>query len=114
MNQTEQISMFEPVGSELAQLAKIHSSSALKFQRQASNLSLCGRVASAAAFALLGDLSEERANVCEMALQFELLAGLAGGDADCDGGTTAGAASLRVAHPVGNTGITSTSEVVSE
>lgn len=71
-----QLVMFEPTGSDLAKLAKTHASTAESLQYQVDNLKLRGFSASASAYARLCELSDDQATVCELALQFEQLAGL--------------------------------------
>lgn len=76
MNAPAQLTMFEPTGSELATLARTHANTAHTLQLQADALALRGFVASARSFGGLADASDAQATVCEMALQFEQLAGL--------------------------------------
>lgn len=77
MSAGEQLAMFEPTGSDLVEMAARHGASAEKFVRLADNCAMLGRMAAAGAYSLLSELSEDSANTCELALQFEQLAGLA-------------------------------------
>jgi len=72
----QQLTMFEPTGSELATLARSHADQAHALQLKADALTLRGFTASSRIFANLCHLSDSQAIVCEMALQFEQLAGL--------------------------------------
>ena len=73
---SEQLSMFDPVGQELAHLAMTHADTAAKLSKQAETLKLCGFSASARQFTTLAELSQSQADTCEIALMFEQLAGL--------------------------------------
>lgn len=69
--------MFEPEGSALSELVAGHSKNAAFERRVASNLITSGYVHAAQSRILYARDLEERAAVCEMALQFEQMAGLA-------------------------------------
>jgi len=77
MSAPGQLSMFEPHGSELADLARGHANTAHQLQLRADALKLRGFAASATVYSRMADESDTQATVCEMALQFEQLAGLA-------------------------------------
>lgn len=68
--------MFEPTGDTLATLARNHAAHADTHRRVAASIDVRGFAASARTHYRLADLSDEQAAVCEMALQFEQLAGL--------------------------------------
>ena len=72
----DQLAMFEPSGPELASLAGSHASVAASCIRKAENLELRGFSASAAAYYCQAFRAFDRSYVCELALQFETLAGL--------------------------------------
>lgn len=72
----QQLSMFEPSGPQLAELVRIHSKNAA-FDRVVSlNLVCAGFISAAQVRATAAAESEQKTFVCEMALQFEQLAGL--------------------------------------
>lgn len=77
MNAAAQLQMFEPEAGKLADLVSVHTRNADFEMRRFDNLNLSGyKSAAAASFRMAGELYEFAA-VCEMALQFEQLAGLA-------------------------------------
>ena len=74
---TNQLSMFEPEGKQLAKLVIVHVA-CYEFERRKSiNLEDAGYISAAVASANNADEAWDRAAVCETALQFEQLAGLA-------------------------------------
>lgn len=75
MNAAAQLSMFEPQGAVLANLAKNHAQQADSLERLAEAYSVRGFIATANSFRKLAQESELQSIVCEMALQFEQLAG---------------------------------------
>jgi hypothetical protein len=68
--------MFEPHGPELADLARGHSNTSHQLQLRADALKLRGFAASAAVYERKAEICDEDATQCEIALQFERLAGL--------------------------------------
>lgn len=72
----DQLTMFEPSGSELAMLAQKHINAFETFKRQADNLSERFFIVAARSFDFKAAESLASAQVCEMALQLETLAGL--------------------------------------
>lgn len=77
MNAPSQLSMFEPTGDTLATLARNHARHAEQLNRVADSYGVSGFIATGAQHRKLAQVSEEQAAICEMALQFEQLAGLA-------------------------------------
>lgn len=73
----DQLSMFEPTGAELPILSARHAKKAEGLLRAALTLQQRGLVGVAAALAALGQAALDDAFVCESALQFERLGGVA-------------------------------------
>lgn len=76
MTATQQLTMFEPEGKKLAQLVESLNKIFTVELKRSEHLSLCGFTAAAKIHSSLALEAAERASVCEMALQFEILAGL--------------------------------------
>lgn len=76
MNAADQLNMFEPESTALAQLVARHQRNAEFEVRRASNLEAAGYASAAATSLRSASELFELAAVCEMALQFEQLAGL--------------------------------------
>lgn len=72
----EQLSMFEPRGHQLAELVRIHTKNCAFDRVVALNLVCAGFSSAAQVRATAAAESEQKAFVCEIALQFEQLAGL--------------------------------------
>lgn len=72
----QQLSMFEPEGAVLGQLVARHQRNADFEIRRAENLKTAGYLSASAASLRSAEELYELAAVCEMALQFEQLAGL--------------------------------------
>lgn len=77
MSAADQLSMFKPHGTELAALASKHAQKAHALALLAVVQQQRGFDASARVFAAQARDLQEQAEVCEVALQFEQLAGLA-------------------------------------
>lgn len=77
MSKPEQLSMFEPEGVQLAKLVSVHFGTYEFERRKSINLEEAGYFSTAVACANAADAAWLRAAVCESALQFEQLAGLA-------------------------------------
>ncbi|WP_431095515.1 hypothetical protein [Polaromonas aquatica] len=77
MRSADQLQMFEPEGAKLAELVAGHSKTAAFERRVAVNLETSGYSSAASSRIGYAEHAEEQAAVCEMALQFERLAGLA-------------------------------------
>lgn len=76
MNGSSQLQMFEPEGAKLSDLVRVHCAIVASETARAANLALSGfHSASASRLAMAHD-AHKQATVCEMALQFECLAGL--------------------------------------
>lgn len=76
MTAADQIQMFEPQGSKLAELVAHHLAVYAADLRAADNLHLSGFVSSALARSQKALAAQATAMQCELALQFESLAGL--------------------------------------
>lgn len=76
MTASGQLQMFEPEGAKLAELVGTHSRNAAHELKVAANLRLCGYTSAANSRQQMADAAADQAAVCEMALQFEQLAGL--------------------------------------
>ena len=76
MTTPEQLQMFEPTGSKLSELVITHTRNAKHSETVAENLSLQGFISAANTCAESAAMFWERAFTCEMAAQFEQLAGL--------------------------------------
>ncbi|MDO8717560.1 MAG: hypothetical protein Q7K20_01055 [Polaromonas sp.] len=72
----DQFSMFEPRGKDLASLASFHLRTFEHEFKVAGNLAMSGFAAASKSRDDMANAAFDRALVCEMALQFELLAGL--------------------------------------
>lgn len=77
MSAGEQLSMFEPVGYELAALCVTHTQTKQRLVLRAAVLELRGFCVSADQLRLQAARFDRDADVCDCALQFEQLAGLA-------------------------------------
>ena len=71
-----QLSMFEPQGETLALLVATHQFTSVSERKRAANLVCSGFASAATARFSMASEAEQMAFVCEMALQFEQLAGL--------------------------------------
>lgn len=71
-----QLTMFEPMGDDLARLAVKYAAEAERARSVSSNYAFAGFTASATFFARAADAAERDSFQSEMALQFEQLAGL--------------------------------------
>lgn len=76
MTAADQLPMFEPEGSKLVELVAAHSRTADFELRRAQNLALSGFFSASVMCAHAADRYAQNAATCEMALQFEQLAGL--------------------------------------
>lgn len=72
----EQLSIFEPTGNQLASLATYHLRTFEHESKVAANLAISGFASASQSRHVLACAAFERAMVCEIALQFETLAGL--------------------------------------
>jgi hypothetical protein len=72
----EQLSMFEPRGKDLASLANVHLRTFEHESKVADNLAISGFTAASQSRHAMACAAYERAIICEIALQFETLAGL--------------------------------------
>lgn len=77
MTSVQQLQMFEPEGHKLAQLVNVYSKTAVFERRVADNLAVSGFVTAAQSRIMSANEADMHAATCEMALQFEALAGLA-------------------------------------
>ncbi len=77
MTSAAQMMMFEPEGAKLAELVQVHNRTCAFERRVAHNLTCSGFTSAANSRAAMAATAEEQSFVCEMALQFEHLAGLA-------------------------------------
>jgi hypothetical protein len=76
MNASGQLPMFEPEGEVLAALVAKHQRDGEFESRRAANLLTAGYASAAATSVRSAIEAYDRASVCELALQFEQLAGL--------------------------------------
>lgn len=76
MTSSNQLTMFEPVGNDLARLVAVHSKNAQHERRIAENLLCGGFITAAQSRTIYANDCDLSAATCEMALQFESLAGL--------------------------------------
>lgn len=77
MNPSAQLQMFEPEGAKLAELVQVHNRTFEVEFKRASNLIFAGFISAGDSRLVMSREAEQAAYVCEMALQFERLAGLA-------------------------------------
>lgn len=76
MTSSSQLSMFEPEGAALSRLVSVHLNTADVERRKAENLFLAGFKSAAESRNQYAQHADQSAAVCEMALQFEVMAGL--------------------------------------
>lgn len=72
-----QLTMFEPEGDVLAELAAKHATEATRLERAAETWNVHGYTGTAATLARQSGIASDLAVTCEPALQFERLAGIA-------------------------------------
>lgn len=77
MNAVAQLQMFEPEGAKLAELVQVHNRTSTAERRIAENLIISGYLSAATSRLQMADDADNAAAVCECALLFERLAGLA-------------------------------------
>jgi hypothetical protein len=76
MTSADQLPMFEPQGQDLAKLAVFHLGAYERESRVADSLAVSGFASASRSRVALAAVAFDRAVVCEVALQFETLAGL--------------------------------------
>lgn len=76
MNALDQMQIFEPEGSQLADLCNMHFRQFRQFSTIGDNLEFCGASSAALANYFMADSHLKKALICDSALQFEKLSGL--------------------------------------